>query len=58
VKATEDSVNRSVSRDCKVRKPVTVLPVIVVTIGRLLNKPVNNPNAVFSGKTRYNTLTL
>jgi hypothetical protein len=53
VKATEDRVNRSVSRVCKVRKPVTVLSVIVVTTCRLLNKPINNLNGVFS---RQNTL--
>jgi hypothetical protein len=53
VKATEDRVDRFVSRVCKVCKPVTVLSVIVVTIGRLLNKPVTNLNGVFSRKTRY-----
>jgi hypothetical protein len=47
-------VNRFVSRVCKVRKPVTVLSVIVVTTGKLLNKPITNPNGVFSSETRYN----
>jgi hypothetical protein len=40
-----------------VRKPVTVLSVIVVTTYRLLNKPINNLNCVFSRKTRYNIVT-
>jgi hypothetical protein len=54
VKTTEDRVNRFVSRVCKVCKPVTVSSVIVVTIGRLLNKQTTNLNGVFGGKTRYN----
>jgi hypothetical protein len=50
-------VDRFVSRVCKVCKPVTVLSVIVVTTCRLLNKPITNPNGVFSSKTRANLVS-